>query len=118
MTEEDFFAELAKLPRKGWTTTFYQVHGTQVRVIKLQAPPWVWVGDEDDFCPLTAVCLAVRGRFFLPRDYPEAASLLELDPGLEEIVIRAADDSPRHDPATRVRLLRALGLAKAPREVA
>jgi len=118
MTEEDFYAELRTLAQQDWEIRIYQIHPTHVWVVRLAAPPWAWPNGEEEFCPVTAVCLGMRGRHFLARDYLDAGDFLGLKPDFLEAVVRAADQSPNHDRDVRRRLLQALGLAEAPEEVA
>lgn len=124
MTEEEFYSGLRILPDQWWEIRLYQIHPTHVWVIKLGAPPSAWPKggecsrQEDDFCPVTALCLAVNGLHLLPSQYLEAGEALGLKPEFVEKIIRAADHSPNHDARVRRRLLQALGIAEAPEEVA
>jgi hypothetical protein len=124
MTEEEFYSRLQTLPDQWWEVRLYQIHPTHVWVIKLGAPRSAWPREgewpqqDEDFCPVTALCLAVHGVHFLPSQYLEAGEALGVDLDLVEKIVRAADHSPHHDVQVRRRLLTALGLSEAPREVA
>lgn len=118
MTEEDFYAELRSLSQHDWEIRVYQIHPTHVWVVKLAPPPWAWPNGDDEFCPVTAVCLGMRGLHFPAHAYLEAGETLGLKPDFLEEVVRAADQSPNHDPIIRRRLFLALGLTETPGEVA
>lgn len=100
MTEDEFYLELARIEGRGF----------RVRLNYL--PMIVLVGFGDCFCPITAVCMSVKGRKFFQSRPMACARNLGLSLEVAGQIIKAADGVTGHDPVIRQRLLEALNLTE------
>jgi hypothetical protein len=123
MTEEEFYAELEALAHIGWRAELRRpgLRGFYIGSCKFQDPdnlirltrPSYLVGgsEEENFCPITAVCAAIRGRFFVFNEYMYASRILGLSDSFAGDVADAADCKPGYNTGIRSRLLQALDLS-------
>ncbi len=93
MNLTEFLHELGET-RNGWTV---------IGSIRKEKPR------GDSYCPITAVCMKVKGMSYSMMMYPKAAEKLGLRTTTAHRIANAADYAS-YDPRLRARLLKAVGL--------
>lgn len=97
MTYERFLQELGKTPR------MWQLSGSEeLRIVMMD--------EENLLCPLTAVCLQIKGTKLSYKHWPEAAEILGLPEALAEAITAAADKTEPYEAGIRLDLLKATGM--------
>ena len=98
MKSNEFYTVLRRLRDKGFSVPSRLVEWNNIRLHK----------DNHIFCPITAVCYDITGKYYSPNNYDEANKHLKLHHEVAYAIVEGAD--AHGAPSVRKKIRGALGL--------